>query len=171
MTRTSLPRRRVKERIADRPEVPYRKLIDSLPDAILVIAEGSPTYGLTNTVAHRLLGYGRDELLALGPSDVSASEALPRVAAIMRTVRERGRWRGEWQLRRKHGVVIPTEATVTRLVLDGRVMYQGLFRDVGERRRADEAQRFLAEAGARLAASLLPQCCPMLSTVPRRRSA
>ena len=154
MTRTTATDPRVKASASGRPQALYRKLIDSLPDAILVIAEGSPTYVLANAAAQRLLGYSRDRLLALRPAEVSASEELPRVAAIMRTVRERGKWRGEWRLRRKDGSEIPTEATVTRLVLDGRVMYQALFRDLTERKRAGEAQRFLAEAGALLAASL-----------------
>ncbi|HUH13167.1 MAG TPA: ATP-binding protein [Longimicrobiales bacterium] len=55
---------------------------------------------------------------------------------------------------RRSGVEFPAEASISKLDLDGRRIYTVVLRDVTDRRRAEEAQRFLARAGALLASSL-----------------
>ncbi|HKO15034.1 MAG TPA: ATP-binding protein [Gemmatimonadaceae bacterium] len=58
--------------------------------------------------------------------------------------------------RRKSGAEFPAEASISRLDLPGgRRVYTAVVRDVTERRRAQEDERFLAESAARLAASLV----------------
>ncbi len=137
-----------------RPEAFYQALLEGLPDGVLVSQEGSSHYQHANVAAERLLGYSREELLSLGPADLTVPEELPRLAEIGRALRRRGEWRGERRLRRKDGTVIPVEITTTQIVLGGRKLFQGLLRDVTERKRAEEIQRFLVEASAVLASSL-----------------
>ena len=55
---------------------------------------------------------------------------------------------------RKSGEEFPAEAAISHLVAEGRKVYSVVLRDVTDLRRAHETQRFLAEAGERLASSL-----------------
>src|SRR5262249_44451795 len=57
--------------------------------------------------------------------------------------------------RRRDGSEFPAEASISKLVLPGgRHVYTAVVRDMTERRRAQENEHFLADASARLAASL-----------------
>lgn len=55
---------------------------------------------------------------------------------------------------RRSGEVFPAEASISRLTIDGDTRYHVVLRDVTEQRRAEEQQRFLAEAGELLTSSL-----------------
>jgi PAS domain S-box-containing protein len=55
---------------------------------------------------------------------------------------------------RKNGQEFPAEASISRTRLDGRMIFTVVLRDVTERIRTEQAQRFLAQAGALLASSL-----------------
>lgn len=67
---------------------------------------------------------------------------------------------------RKSGEEFPAEASISKLALpDGRVVYSAVLRDVTERKRAEQEQRFLAKASAVLAASLEYE--ETLESVPR----
>jgi PAS domain S-box-containing protein len=109
---------------------------------------------LVNAAAERLLGYSRAELLRMGPPDILEPGQLPQLAEARRVFEETGSWRGQWRLRRKDGGVVIAEATNGRHVIDGRVLYQGFFRDVTERVRIEEAlarqESQLAQAHAAL---------------------
>ena len=55
---------------------------------------------------------------------------------------------------RADGTEFPVELTITRIALDGPPMFTGFIRDISLRKRREEFDRFLAEAGALLGASL-----------------
>ncbi len=128
----------------------YRELVEAAPDAVLVVEAGAPHYLLVNTAAEQLLGYERDELLRMSSTDLVAPDERPRLAEARRTLEASGWWRGEWHLRRKDGSVVPVEATTTRHAVGGRVVYQGLFRDITERKQIEDE---LVRREAQLAAA------------------
>jgi PAS domain S-box-containing protein len=128
----------------------YREVVEAAPDAMLVIESGAPHYLLVNAAAERLLGYGRAELLRMGPADLLDPDELPRLPEIRRRFNEAGSWRGEWRMRRKDGSLVPVEATTVRHDVGGRVLFQGLFRDIAARKRIEEA---LVRSEAQLAAA------------------
>src|ERR1700730_4875482 len=107
----------------------YEELLEHAPDALLVIEQGRRSYLVVNLAAERLLGYTRAELLELGPDEVTDPAEIPRLPDVRADLAAHGWWHGEWGLRRKDGSVVQTEATVARVVLGGRVLVQGLFRD------------------------------------------
>jgi PAS domain S-box-containing protein len=55
---------------------------------------------------------------------------------------------------RADGREFPVELTITRIELDGPPMFTGFIRDISARKRREQYDRFLAEAGALLGASL-----------------
>ncbi len=126
----------------------YRELLEAAPDAVFVIEANAPHYLLVNAAAEQLLGYSRDELLQMGPADILDPDELPRLSEVRRQFEAAGAWRGEWRLRRKDGSIVPVEATSTRHKIGGRVLHQGFFRDITERKRIEQA---LAQREAQLA--------------------
>lgn len=98
--------------------------------AFLVADSRTGRYVGASPSAEDLFGYSLQELLALGPRDLTPSEERPRLAAAVAALERTSRWEGVWQLRRKDGSILATEA-VTRVVpvAGGRVLYQGFFRD------------------------------------------
>ena len=67
---------------------------------------------------------------------------------------------------RRDGTEFPAEASISKLDLpDGRRIYTALLRDITERKLVEEAERFLAEAGAQLSRSLEYE--PVVNTIAR----
>jgi PAS domain S-box-containing protein len=109
---------------------PYAALLEHTSDALLVIEQGQRSYRVVNAAAERLLSFTRDELLRLGPDDLSDPAEAPRLTEVRNHIAAHGWWHGEWGLCRKDGSVVQTEATVVLVVAgDGRVLLQGLFRE------------------------------------------
>jgi PAS domain S-box-containing protein len=108
-------------------------LINGLSEAVLVAEPGKPHYVYVNAATEALLGYTRNELLALGPRDISGPESLQALPEMALSLEQHGRWQGTWQLRRKDGQTIDILATASRQVHRGRVFYQGLARPLAER--------------------------------------
>ena len=75
-----------------------------------------------------------------------------RSGVVARRMGERGQISGL----RKNGEEFPAEAAISHLGTKGNSVYTVVLRDVTERKRAHETQRFLAEAGETLASSLGP---------------
>ncbi len=128
-------------------------------DAIICI-DDSQRITFFNEGAEQIFGYGRDETLGqpiemLIPARHRAShhdhvERFGRSAVQARRMGERNEISGL----RKNGEEFPAEAAISHLGSgEGRV-YSVVLRDITLRRRAEQNQRFLAEAGEILASSL-----------------
>ncbi len=128
---------------AKHPEaMPYSALVDQAGDAFFVHAEGTRIIDV-NAKACRLLGYTREELLGKTIPDVSAEFCSIRADERWKTVREGGHVTFETHLRRKDGLVLPVEITLSALRLPGVTYYLGVVRDVTARHERDRAYRHL----------------------------
>ncbi len=133
-------RRATEDKVRD-SEARYRTLVEQAADGIFVTdAEGN--YLDANTAGCELLGYSRDELLAMNVRDVIATEPgvhdppqLEDLRAGIVVIRER-------HVRRKDGSVLPVEVSAKGLP-DGRM--QGIVRDISERKKAEQQRQELAE--------------------------
>jgi PAS domain S-box-containing protein len=130
----------------------FRTLFEQSPDAILISApEGSILD--SNGAACNILGYRREELLAMGTVNLFASQDAARPMSDLAGLGERGLLRGERKFRRKDGSVFMGQLTVARLA-DGRLL--AFVRDLTELDRVRDALRdsearlrhFLDEAAA-----------------------
>lgn len=168
-----------------RDEAPFRLLFEHSPDGIVLVDPYHPSGAWPivecNQAACTMHGYSHDELLGqshdllnANPTPVTAADR----AEYLELVRREGPFQGEAIHRRKDGSRFPVEYSTTLLQLDGREMLLGVDRDVTERKQLEEAQaregqrkqaeerlRFLADAGALLAASL--DCETTLASLTR----
>lgn len=114
----------------------YRALFETAADPILV-ADGAGRYVDANSAALTLLGYTLEELLRLHIGDVSARAPEALQAEYSRLKRDH-EWWGESTFRRKDGSLFPVEIRASQADLSEGSLYFAAFRDITERKRAEE---------------------------------
>ena len=120
----------------------FRLALDTSPDMILLIDRASMRHLDVNTTACQLLGYSRDELLAMGPQDIVAlsREELERLYDDM--IANAASVTGTRSVYRcKDGSRLPFESTRRVLRSDGHWVIAVISRDIRSRIAAEEAQR------------------------------
>ena len=130
-------------------ELRYRILVEHAPEAIVVLDLDVGRFVDMNPNAERLFGMSREELLRVGPVEVSppfqpdgrpSSEAA--AAELSKALRlEKPRF--EWVHRNAKGKEIPCEISLIRLPSSGRKLVRGNIEDISERKRAEEEIRKL----------------------------
>jgi PAS domain S-box len=128
-------------------------------DAVVCVDEAQKII-FFNDGAEQIFGYGSEEVMGqpleiLIPERFRAPHAghLHRFGLSGTRARKMGE-RGQISGLRKNGQEFPAEAAISHVGDDGRQVYSVVLRDVTERRKAHEAQTFLAEAGETLVLSL-----------------
>lgn len=131
-------------------------------DAIFVLAPEENAVLEVNPAAVRMFGYeSREELLATPLSEFHPSD-LDQFLDFVRSVREEGSgWTDNFSCRAKSGVFISSEISASRIDIDGRQCLLAIVRDVGERRRTEQALRESEELKERLIQSS-EDCIKML---------
>lgn len=120
-------------------EARYRGLIEHAGDTILV-ADSAGRLIDANPAATDLLGYSRDELLAMEISDIVARGVVWSTAEF-ESFKQLGHWAGELDLRRRSGDVVPVEAKASILTLGNESLYLSVIRDISHRRASEMMQR------------------------------
>jgi two-component system, cell cycle sensor histidine kinase and response regulator CckA len=136
--------RHAAEQALRRSEERFRTLFDFASDAIFIHGVGGSFVEVNRTACQRL-GYSRDELLAMSPTDIDAPEFAPLVAEREAVLEREGTSFFETAHIRKDGTVIPVEVSATIIDLGGDPAVLSIARDVGERRRAEAERNELQE--------------------------
>ena len=132
-------------------------LFTHIGDAVIAAEAESGRVVLWNPAAERIFGYRPDEVLGQSIDDLLpglretprwAAPLSPHAGLVAPALALHGR--------HKHGHDLPLEVSLSPLAEapNGRRLMLAIARDVGDRTRADETQRFLAAAGRVLASSL-----------------
>lgn len=138
----------------------YEKILEAAADAIVTVNDAQEIVHF-NRGAEQIFGYTKGEVLgkSLGvllPAQFRANHT-GYVAAFgesAETARLMGHRREVFGLR-KDGTEFPAEASILKLdAPDGRRLYTALVRDVTDRKRMDQQQRFLADVSVALSGSL-----------------
>ena len=134
-----------------------RSIVEQAPDGLFV-ADIAGHYTDVNSAACRMVGYTRDEVLARSITDLIVPSEVARLFETRDRLLEGGSGVSRWTLRRKDGSHLPVEVNA-QIFPDGR--WQAQVRDIGERvrleselRAAESAQKFLADLGYALVATI-----------------
>ena len=137
----------------------YRALVEYAPDAIVILDLSSGHFVTVNAAAEQLFGMAREELLRVGPVEVSPQmqpDGQPSATAAMAYLAralagERPRFL--WIHRRADGTEVSCEITLLRLPDPHRRLVRGSILDITGRREAQAARAAaIAELSARRAA-------------------
>jgi PAS domain S-box-containing protein len=127
------------------------KMVDLLKRSIDVLSEGAYWFGgdgkfiYVNDAACSMLGYSRDEMLALSVPDVNPVATPENLATTLDFLRTNGFVTKESVHRRKDGVEFPVELRSAYLVYEGVEYFYGFAKDITNRKR-EEQERAKLEA-------------------------
>ncbi|MFH1723060.1 MAG: PAS domain S-box protein [Elusimicrobiota bacterium] len=115
-------------------------LFDGATDGMAVADIETHRFVACNKAICDRLGYAREEFMRLGVQDIHPEDALPRVAAyIAKQVSGESSLAPDLPVVSKDGTVFFADVNATPITLAGRRCLLGVFRDVTERRKAEEA--------------------------------
>jgi PAS domain S-box-containing protein len=137
--------RRLTEERLRASEERHRLLFEMESDAIVLVDVETLQHLDVNRAAVELYGYGRDELLALRSTDLSAESAETQAAMQDAARQTKGSVPGSVRVplryhRKKDGTVFPVEITANFFDLHGRRLMLAAIRDITERKQAEEAR-------------------------------
>ena len=138
---------------------PFARIASVSADAIVTVDEAQNIV-FFNAGAERIFGYSAPDVIGqplhlLLPPRFQAPHAghiaeFGRSGAVARKMGERLPISG----RRANGEEFPAEASITKLEVDGRLLFTAVLRDVTDQERVQQAQRFLARVGTELVGSI-----------------
>ena len=125
-------------------------LFEHAPDAVVVLDSETGRFVEANENAEQLFGYSREQLLALGPVDVSPQfqpDGLPSESAAIEMIRRATEGKVmvfEWTHRNAAGDDIPCEIRLVRIPSESGVQVQGSIIDISSRKRSEEDLKLVA---------------------------
>jgi len=123
-------------------ELRYASLAESAMDGIMAVDIHSRKFLYANMAMCRMLGYSREEFMQLSFTDCHPRQYVKTAAeAFEQIVTGRKKMIAEMPMLRKDGTIVYVDISGFRQRLDGREAVIGFFRDVTDRKRAEEALR------------------------------
>ncbi|MDQ3835293.1 MAG: PAS domain S-box protein, partial [Actinomycetota bacterium] len=134
-------------------ELLYHTLIEQATENIFLVDTETRRIMESNPAFQRTLGYTEEELRTMTLYDIVAAER-KSIDRNIRRVQGKDPFVGERKYRRKDGSLVDVEVSASVILRNGRETMCVVAHDVTERKKNEETQRFLAEAGASLSSSL-----------------
>jgi PAS domain S-box-containing protein len=134
-------------------ELLYHTVIEQATENIFLVDVETRLIMESNPAFQKTLGYAEEELRSLTLYDIVAADR-KSVDMNIRRVLGKNPFVGERKYRRKDGSLVDVEVSASTILRNGRETLCTVAHDVTDRKRAEEAQRFLSEAGATLSSSL-----------------
>ena len=121
-------------------ELKFRAIFDNASDGMFLVDPESRRFLLANSSCLRMLGYSADEFANLSITDLHPAEDLPfifgQIGSFVKG--EQGR-RGDIRYKRKDGSQFPADSSPATMTLGDKKCLIIMFRDITERKRAEEA--------------------------------
>jgi PAS domain S-box-containing protein len=119
-------------------EQKYQALFEQSPYGILLIDTEGKILDFNET-AHRDLGYTREEFAHLTIADIDPVESAVDVRARLSRILEEGSAEFEVRHRTKRGEIRDVHVIIKALTLSGQTLFHAIWRDITNRRRAENA--------------------------------
>src|SRR5215212_10007103 len=145
-------RKRAEEAV-EQSELLYHTLVEQATENIFLVEVETRRIVESNPAFQRTLGYTEEELRSMTLYDIVAAER-KSIDRNIRRVLGKDPSVGERKYRRKDGSLVDVEVSASIILRNGRGTMCVVAHDVTERKKNEETQRFLAEAGASLSSSL-----------------
>gem|GEM_PF-1924434 len=104
---------------------------------IIILIDAQGRIAETNDRVEKVYGYSRAELIGKDVRELRPPELRAQLDERLRAVEESGSLLYETVHQRKNGSTFPLEVSLQVLRLDGEKFYQGIFRDITDRKRAE----------------------------------
>ena len=138
----------------ERELITLNRAINQSSDAVFLINE-QLVFAYVNDAACRSLGYTREELLTMGPSDIDNTVTYDQAKDIMRKQFEDGYFpRFETHHKTRDGRIFPVEISSSVVEYDGAKFSLTTAHDITERKRAEENLRMSEEKYRALAENI-----------------
>ena len=122
-------------------EARYRSLFELSPEGIVIIEPETACILEFNEVAHRQLGYSRDEFTRLSIADIEVVETPNETRFPIQQVMQGDRSDFETRHRTRSGQIQEVHVTAQSILISGRHVLYSLWHDITERKRAEAALR------------------------------
>jgi PAS domain S-box-containing protein len=142
------------EEAVEQSELLYRTVIEQATENIFLVEVETRRIVESNPAFQKTLGYAEEELRSLTLYDIVAADRKSIDLNIQRSLGQMRRFIGERKYRRKDGTLVDVEVSASIILRNGKETLCVVAHDVTERKKTEEMQRFLAEAGASLSSSL-----------------
>ncbi|MCP5103259.1 MAG: PAS domain S-box protein, partial [bacterium] len=130
----------------------YRNLFRNSADAI-ILADKNGIFDCNEATLKMFKAQKSEEIMGKHPWDLASpiqpdgTESHNLAQTARRLVMENGVHRFEWILQRRDGEMFPADVLLNRMELGGKMIFQGVMRDITERKKAvEEIKRARAEA-------------------------
>ena len=153
IARNITERKRAEEALKE-SEWLYRTVIEQATENIFLVDAETRLIMESNPAFQETLGYTEEELRSMTLYDIVAADRKSIDSNIRRILEQKHRSVGERKYRRKDGSLVDVEVSVSTILRNGRETLCDVAHDITERKRREEAQRFLAQIGATLSSSL-----------------
>jgi PAS domain S-box-containing protein len=121
-------------------EEKFKTVFDGSMDGILVAEEGNRKFLMGNKAICSMLGYSEDEIKNLSINDIHPPEDLSYVTKeFERTARKETFLNENIPVKRKDGSVFYVDISASHITLSGKKYVVGSFRDITERKQAEES--------------------------------
>ncbi|MBI4826046.1 MAG: PAS domain S-box protein [Nitrospirae bacterium] len=146
----------------------FKTIFDNAADGILLADLENKRFYLGNKTISRMLGYSPEEISTLGVMDIHPKENLSYVLEIFeKQSRKDITHTTDIPVKRKDGSIFYTDISGFPVILKGKKYLVGIFRDVTERRQAEEQMQdalITAEAANRTKSEFLANMSHELTT-------
>jgi PAS domain S-box-containing protein len=133
--KTDEKQRKAEDDINER-EVKFRNIFESSNDAIVLLDTATGRYVDCNQVTCTMSGYTKEEICALKTGGFLAAQRKEEVASNMEILKQTGKLRGETEMIRKDGSLIPIEFSASMLNIGNTQCLMSVIHDISTRKKA-----------------------------------
>ena len=137
---------RKRSRGATESEQVFRTIFENAADGILLADVETKKFYMGNNIICQMLGIDREEINGLGVMDIHPEQNIPYVVEQFdKQARGEITLAKDLPVKKKDGSVFYADVNAFSITLDGKAYLMGIFRNVSDRKRAEEKWRSLVE--------------------------